>query len=143
MRLIPLAVIVASLAACGPHLSVVVPPAENICATLRGDPGITARLYFGRTTKSGGTVDNAAWQKFLAENVTPRFPSGFSVFDGYGQWRQRGTGRIIQEKSTVIEIATGRDADAIWKFEEIRAEYRGKFNQESAGLVISDSCMSF
>ena len=44
MRLIPLAVIVASLAACGPHLSVVVPPAENICATLRGDPGITARL---------------------------------------------------------------------------------------------------
>ena len=139
MRLIAIAVVLASLSACGPQLSVVVPPADNVCATMRGDPGITARLYFGRTIKGGGTVDDAVWQKFLAENV----PSGFSVFDGYGQWRQRGTGRIIQEKSTVIEIAAGKDADTIWNFEAIRAEYRGKFNQESVGLVISDSCVSF
>ena len=143
MRLIPIAVVLASLAACGPQVSVVVPPPENVCATLRGDPGITARLYFGRTIKGGGVVDDIAWQKFLAENVTPRFPSGFSVFDGYGQWRQRSTGRIIQEKSTVIEIAAEKDADTIWRIEEIRADYRAKFNQESVGLVISDSCVSF
>lgn len=143
MRLIPIAVVLASLSGCGPQLSVVVPAAQNVCATMRGDPGITARLYFGRTIRGGGTVDDAAWQKFLAENVTPRFPSGFSVFDGYGQWRQRSTGRIIQEKSTVIEIAAGKDADTIWNFEAIRAEYRQKFSQESVGLVVSTNCMSF
>ncbi len=64
MRLIPIAVVLTSLSACGPQLSVVVPPAENVCATLRGDPGITARLYFGRSIKGGGVVDDAAWQKF-------------------------------------------------------------------------------
>lgn len=141
MRPIPL-VLLAALAACAPQVTGVqlagpaaLPPP---CAGLPGDPGITARLYFGRTR-----TDNAAWQKFLAENVTPRFPAGFSVFDGTGQWQQRSSGRIIQEKSTVIEIAAPRDPDTIWKFEEIRADYRAKFNQESVGLVVSDNCMSF
>ena len=143
MRLSPMAVVLASLTACGPQLSVVVPPAANICATMRGEAGITARLYFGRTIKGGGVVDDAAWKRFLAERVTPRFPSGFSVFDGYGQWQQRSTGRIIQEASTVIEVAADRDADTVWRLEEIRAEYRAAFKQESVGLVISESCMSF
>ena len=52
MRLIPIVVVLASLVACGPRLSVVVPPAEDVCATLHGDPGITARLYFGRANTS-------------------------------------------------------------------------------------------
>ena len=80
--------------------------ATAACDGLRGEPGITARLYFGRAR-----TDDAAWQKFLAERVTPRFPSGFSVFDGYGQWRQRSTGRIAQERSTVIEICRLRDPE--------------------------------
>ena len=143
MRLIPVAVVLTSLSACGPQLSVVVPAAPHACATMRGEAGITARLYFGRTIKGGGVVDEAAWKRFLAEQVTPRFPSGFTVFDGYGQWRQRATGRIIQEPSTVIEIAAGKDIDTIWKFEEVRADYRTAFNQESVGLVISENCMSF
>jgi hypothetical protein len=138
MRPTALAVLLAPLAAC-----VALPPvpplgSPSVCAGLHGDPGITARLYFGRTR-----TDTAAWQKFLAENVTPRFPAGFSVFDGHGQWQQRSTGRIIQEPSTVIEVAAPRDPDTIWKFEEIRADYRAKFNQESVGLVISESCVSF
>jgi hypothetical protein len=130
----PILLLLATLAACTP------PPqaATGICSGLRGDPGITARLYFGRTR-----TDSAAWQAFLAENVTPRFPAGFSVFDGYGQWQQRSTGRIIQEPSTIIEIAARRDPDTIWKFEEIRADYRTRFNQESVGLVVGESCVSF
>ncbi|MCC6719299.1 MAG: DUF3574 domain-containing protein [Acetobacteraceae bacterium] len=143
MRLISIVFVLASLAACGPQLSVVVPPAEDGCATLHGDPGITARLYFGRTMKDGGRIDDAAWRTFLAERVTPRLPSGFSVFEGYGQWQQRSGGRIIQEPSTVIEVAAPRNAATIWKLEEIRADYRQMFNQESVGMVISESCASF
>ncbi len=97
-----------------------VPPAaspDGVCAGLPGEPAITARLYFGRTLKGGGAVDEAAWQRFLAETVTPRFPSGFSVFDGYGQWQQRSTGRIIQEASTVIEVAAPRSGEVVGKLE--------------------------
>ena len=112
--------------------------APGTCDGLRGTPGITARLYFGRTR-----TDDAAWQTFLAERVTPRFPSGFTVIDGSGQWQQRATGRIVQERSTVIEIAATRAPETIWNLEAIRADYRTKFNQESVGLVVSDSCVSF
>ena len=138
MRPILLALILAPLAACAPPPQAAAPAASGICTGLPGTPGITARLYFGRTR-----TDDPAWQKFLAEHVTPRFPSGFSAFDGYGQWRQRSTGRIFQQKSTIIEIAAARDPDTIWKFEEIRADYRTQFKQESVGLVVSDSCVSF
>ncbi len=88
-------------------------------------------------------MDDAAWQRFLAEAVTPRFPSGFSVFDGYGQWQQRSSGRIIQEASTVIEVAAPRNAEVVAKLEEIRGAYRARFQQESVGLVVGESCMSF
>lgn len=113
------------------------------CAGLRGDPGITARLYFGRTMQGGARIEDAAWQTFLAEKVTPRFPAGFTIIQTAGQWQQRSTGRIVQQPSTVIEIAAMRDAETIWKFEEIRADYRQAFNQESVGLVVSENCFSF
>ena len=130
------------LAGCAAGMQPTTAP-SGMCAGLPGEPAITARLYFGRTIKGGGKVDDASWQRFLAETVTPRFPSGFSVFDGYGQWQQRSTGRIIQEPSTVIEVAAPRSAEAVGKFEEIRAAYRARFQQESVGLVVGESCMSF
>lgn len=130
------------LAGCAAGLQPTAGP-SGVCAGLPGEPAITARLYFGRTIKGGGKVDDPAWQRFLAETITPRFPSGFSVFDGYGQWQQRSTGRIIQEASTVIEVAAPRTAAVAAKLDEIRAAYRQRFQQESVGLVVSESCMSF
>ena len=119
------------------------PSVQQACTGLRGDPGITARLYFGRTQKGGQPITDAAWQKFLAEKVTPRFPSGFTIIQTSGQWQQRSTGRIIQQPSTVVEIAAPRDTDTIWKFEEIRADFRQAFGQESVGLVVTENCFSF
>lgn len=137
-------VVLALLAGCAPPPPPAPPaPAVAACQGVRGEPGITARLYFGRALKGGGTVGDAAWRRFLAEKVTPRFPSGFTVLEGYGQWQQRSTGRIIQEPSTVIEVAAPREDGVIWKLEEIRAEYRQQFAQESVGLVVTENCFSF
>ncbi len=144
MRLIVPVALACLLAACAPPPPAAPPtPAVQACTGLRGDPGITARLYFGRTQKGGQTITEAEWQKFLAEKVTPRFPSGFTIIQTAGQWQQRSTGRIIQQPSTVIEIAAPRDADTIWKFEEIRADFRQAFGQESVGLVVTENCFSF
>ena len=49
---------------------------------------------------------DSEWQDFLATSVTPRFPDGFTVLDGHGQWLERKTHRVIAEISTVVEIVT-------------------------------------
>ena len=98
---------------------------------------LTADLYFGRAK-----VDEAAWRGFLAEVVTPRFPSGFTVLDGHGQWRQPG-GRIIAEPSTVLVVVAEPGTATLASLEAIRAEYRRRFAQVSVGLALTGSCASF
>jgi len=48
-------------------------------------------LYFGLGPADHPEqgVSEAEWRAFLDREVTPRFPSGLSVIDAYGQWRAR------------------------------------------------------
>ena len=115
----------------------------NLCAGTSAVSGITAQFFFGRSLKSGASISDAVWTSFLADTVTPRFPDGLTVLEAAGQWRQRSSGRIISEHSTIIEIATDRSPETIAKFEAIRTEYKRRFQQESVGLVINESCASF
>lgn len=108
------------------------------CAGLPGEPMLTADLYFGRTRD-----DEAAWRDFLAAVVAPRFSSGFTVLDGTGQWRQRATGRVVSERSTMLEIVAEQNAATLAALETIRTAYRERFSQESVGLVLTESCASF
>jgi hypothetical protein len=113
------------------------------CTGLPGEPQVTVQLLFGRSLKGGGVVDDAAWQDFLARSVTPRFPDGLTVLNGSGQWRQRTTEKIISEPSTVVEIVADESPEVFHRLDAIRAEYRQRFNQESVGLVVNESCASF
>jgi hypothetical protein len=113
------------------------------CAGMPGDAAVTVQLLFGRSLKGGGAIDDAAWRDFLARSVTPRFPDGLTVLEGSGQWRQRATGRIVSEPSTLVEIVTDASAQTFSKLDAIRAEYRARFAQESVGLVVNESCASF
>jgi hypothetical protein len=118
-------------------------PAEPRCAGMQGDAEVTVQLLFGRSMKGGGRIDDAAWRDFLARSVTPRFPDGLTVLEGSGQWRQRATGTIVAEPSTLVEIVTAPSADTFRSLDAIRAEYRDRFAQESVGLVVNESCASF
>jgi len=119
-------------------------PARADCpGGIPGDPGVTVQLFFGRSIKGGGSVDAAAWQEFLAQSVTPRFPAGLTVLEGAGQWQQRSTGRVIAENSTIVLIVTEPSAENWRKFREIREEYKKRFSQESVGLVVNQSCASW
>ncbi len=111
---------------------------QTACAAPPCQPMLTADLYFGRTAG-----DEAAWRAFLAEVVTPRFPAGFTVLDGYGQWRQRATGHIVSEPSTVVVIVAEEGTPTLAALEAIRAAYRQRFAQDSVGLTLTDSCASF
>ncbi len=125
------------LAGCTPT------PAPPLCEGVPGTAGWTVQLFFGRTMRGGELITDAAWNSFLADSVTPRFPDGLTVLEARGQWRQRATGRVISQPSTVVEIVTEGLAADYAKFAAIRAEYKAKFAQESVGLVSSRSCASW
>jgi len=93
---------------------------------------VRVELYFGFDRKGGDPVSEEDWTKFLAEEVTPRFPDGFSVLKALGQFRG-DDGSIVREESRIILLffpkSDRKKNEAL--IEAIRAAYKSKFNQES------------
>ena len=108
------------------------------CAGLAGAPMLAATLYFGRFA-----IGDDAWRGFLADSVSPRFPAGFTVLDGYGQWRGQASGQIVAEPSTVVIVLAEPGEASLAALAAIRADYQRRFAQESVGLALADSCASF
>jgi hypothetical protein len=98
-------------------------------------------LIFGLAGKRG-PITQRAWNAFLAREVTPRFPDGFSVFEGYGQWRNR-LGAIGKEPSRLLLIWYRPDTTSETRIEAIRAAYKQRFHQESVLRADEVSCVSF
>lgn len=100
-------------------------------ASLSGVQALVAdRLYFGRNIPSGGEVSDSAWSAFLLDVVTPRFPSGFTVWRAEGQWLDpRGT--LVRESTMVVEILHPRGEPADSVFRRIAERYRARFHQDA------------
>jgi glutamate formiminotransferase len=77
-------------------------------------------------------VGDAEWEKFLADEVTPRFPDGFTILKGVGQYREK-SGKIISEPSQVLIFLYTKvtKKESRLKIDEIRAAYVKQFSQES------------
>lgn len=100
------------------------------------EKSIYTELYFGFGKPDGSEVTAEEWAKFLADEVTPRFPSGFTVIEALGQYRG-DNGVIVKEKSRVLVLLhpkKDRKLNDI-KIEEIRAAYKKAFQQESVMRV--------
>jgi hypothetical protein len=95
---------------------------------------VSDRLFFGRQIPGGGSVSDPDWTAFLAEVVTPRFPHGFTVLRGDGQW-MGADGAVVSEPSFVVEIDHPRSAAADAALDEIAAEYKRRFRQEAVMRV--------
>src|ERR1700730_14589708 len=63
-------------------------------------------LMFGRNIAGRLGVSEAAWSRFLAREVTPRFPDGLSVLDMAGQWQDHKRGRMVREPGKLVIIVT-------------------------------------
>lgn len=88
------------------------------------------RLLFGRMIPTGGQVSDSAWTAFLAEVVTPVFPSGFTVLHSEGQWLDpRGT--VDREQGLIVQVLHPAGAPADSVFERIANEYRRRFHQDA------------
>ena len=100
-------------------------------------------LFFGRSDSTGAeVVSEEAWNEFLADTVTPRFPDGLTVTDGRGQW-QLESGAIQKEDTKVLYILTGTGDGEGRLLDELSEEYKRRFGQESVLLTSSTTCVSF
>jgi len=96
---------------------------------------VQTTLYLGRSVPGGGEVSDAALARFVAEEITPRFPEGFTLLDGAGAWRDRASGETIRERTMILVVLhppARRGA-----VEEIAAAYARRFGQQSVLRVES------
>lgn len=100
------------------------------------------QVFMGRSNQSGEVVDDAAWDAFLGDTVTPRFPDGLTVLDARGQWRDSG-GTIHKERSKVLIILAPPGDEGMGLIDEISDEYKSRFGQESVLQVVDETCVSF
>ena len=113
------------------------------CEGMPGEQQVTAQLFYGRAHKDGSQINAAEWADYLAKDVTPRFPAGLTVIDANGQWQHPKTGRVMREKSTIIEIVTSASPETWARMQELRDIYKKRFHQEVVGLVVNLSCASW
>jgi Protein of unknown function (DUF3574) len=104
-------------------------PASEV---LSGEKYLRTELYFGLGRKNAPDVTPEEWNKFLADEVTPRFPEGLTVVEATGQWRN-SAGMITHERSRMlILLYKKRDREAAGKkIDQIRVAYCKQFDQES------------
>jgi len=108
-----------------------------------GEIWAKTELYFGTSRPNGPPVSDEKFNRFLDQQVTPRFPDGLTLLTGSGQFRNSG-GVIIQEKSKLLILLYPlTDTDASNRIEAIREVYKLMFQQESVLRVDSRAGVSF
>jgi hypothetical protein len=105
--------------------------------------GRIAELLFGRDIGNRLGVSEAAWRRFVAREITPRFPDGLTVSDATGQWRDPATGKMVREPSKRIEIVLPGHADDETLLDAIAGAYKRRFHQHSVGVIVQSACVSF
>jgi hypothetical protein len=106
---------------------------------------VDTKLYFGLGPADlpGQGISEAEWRTFLDREVTPRFPSGLSVLDAYGQWQGQGEKQVEQLRSKVLVIVYADSEENRAKIEAIRTAWKQKTGDESVLRVTEPADVSF
>ena len=101
------------------------------------------RLFMGRGDGDREVVTDAEWDAFLADTITPRFPDGLSVIDVAGQGAN-ADGTLEQERTKMLLVLVPPvDETALDRMNEIGAEYKQQFNQNTVLRVVTEACVAF
>ncbi|HVC57008.1 MAG TPA: DUF3574 domain-containing protein [Stellaceae bacterium] len=104
---------------------------------------LVAELFFGRNIPGRGMLSDAEWAAFAAGTVTANFPDGFTAFDGEGQWQNPATHQIAREPTKILLVAVRRSPDLARRLAAVIAAYKGRFHQQSVGIITRDACAAF
>jgi hypothetical protein len=106
-------------------------------------PGQIAELLFGRDIGNRVGVSEVAWRRFVAREITPRFPDGLTVSNATGQWRDPANGKMVREPSKRVEIVLPGRADDEMRLDAIAGAYKRRFHQHSVRVIVQSACVSF
>ncbi|HXN36182.1 MAG TPA: DUF3574 domain-containing protein [Opitutaceae bacterium] len=145
------ALLFTALVAFSPTSRLAADPAAQATPALKGDAArpeaahwLRSELYFGAgpADVQDGGIAEIRWRGFLDKEVTPRFPDGLTVFDAYGQWRDRGgaTGRLWTKVLVILHEDTPANRAAI---DAIRLAWKASTHDQSVLLVTEPVDVSF
>lgn len=99
-----------------------------------GEPYQETTLYFGTERPGRASVAEQEFMGFLDREITPAFPEGLTLHDGYGQWRGQD-GKIVRETSyEVVLLYPEKEAgERSTRIERIRQAYEDRYQQDSVG----------
>ncbi len=135
---------------CAPRHSVVATATAPILAGDVQHPGTTqnwvdTKLYFGLGPADHPEqgINETEWRAFLDREVTPRFPSGFSVLDVYGQWQGKDQKQVERLRSKTLIILYADSAENRAKIDAIRTAWKQKTGDQSVLRVTEPADVSF
>lgn len=106
---------------------------------------VETKLYFGLGPADHPEqgIGDARWLRFLDREVTPRFSSGLSVVDAYGQWlgKQASAPERIHTKVLIIYNADTPENRA--KVDAIRSAWKQLTGDQSVLQVTEPADVSF
>lgn len=103
-------------------------------------PMLRVEFYFGRNIVHHAPVGDRAWARFVATELTPRFP-GLTVLDAQGAWR--GGKREVREPSKLVIVVTKDEPATREAVAAVSAAYKRRFHQTSVGIVTQPVCAAF
>lgn len=141
----------AGLAGCVPgHRPAAAP---TTAASLQGDPShpghaegwVDTKLYFGLGPADHPEqgIGEQKWREFLDREVTPRFPSGLSVVDVYGQWLSKGKTQPERLRSKMLIVLYPDSAANRAKIDAIRTAWKQMTGDQSVLKVTEPADVSF
>jgi hypothetical protein len=98
-------------------------------------------LIFGSERKALPPVTDAEWQSFVDDEIAQRFPDGFTLLDGQGEWR--GSRGVVREKSHVLILWYPSSPESQDKIEALRSIYEKQFGQDSVARIDGLDCVAF
>ncbi len=98
-------------------------------------------LIFGSERKDLPPVTDAEWQSFVDDEIAQRFPDGFTLLDGQGEWR--GSRGVVREKSHVLILWYLPSPQSQDKIEALRSIYEKRFGQDSVARIDGLDCVAF
>jgi hypothetical protein len=119
------------------------PGAEATCLLPSQKPMVVAELFFGRDIAGRAPVSDAEWARFVVDVIARRFPDGFTVQDGDGEWLDPKSHHVVRERTKVLTVAVEPSTPPGPRLQTIMDTYKRQFHQSSVGITTIEGCGAF
>jgi hypothetical protein len=103
---------------------------------------LRTELLFGLSKQDHTSVTEEEFQGFIDQKVTPLFPDGLTLLNATGQFRNNQK-LVVKEDTKILLLLYPLNRENHRKIEQIRQDYRTRFQQESVLRVDNRSCVSY